>query len=210
MARVYLSLGSNIERRRNLRHALDALHERYGPLTCSDVYESEAVGFDSDPFYNLVVGFDTDETPRDIQQALHAMESASGRLRSGELAARTLDLDLLLYDDVVNDEPGLVLPRDDINRYAFVLRPLAESYDLVVLDCPPSISLVSENIFRAADALLLPTIPTTLSRSFTLVTKLCGSMVTLLPDWRRTLYDWGHSGNPSESGSTARVGFSRR
>jgi 2-amino-4-hydroxy-6-hydroxymethyldihydropteridine diphosphokinase len=126
VARVYVSLGSNIERRRNLRHALDALNARYGPLTCSEVYESEAVGFDSDPFYNLVVGFDTDETPRDIQQALHAMESASGRLRSGELAARTLDLDLLLYDDVVNEEPGLVLPRDDINRYAFVLRPLAE------------------------------------------------------------------------------------
>jgi 2-amino-4-hydroxy-6-hydroxymethyldihydropteridine diphosphokinase len=126
VARVYVSLGSNIERRRNLRHALDALNERYGPLTRSDVYESEAVGFDSDPFYNLVVGFDTDETPRDIQQALHAMEAASGRLRSGELAARTLDLDLLLYDDVVNDEPGLALPRDDITRYAFVLRPLAE------------------------------------------------------------------------------------
>jgi 2-amino-4-hydroxy-6-hydroxymethyldihydropteridine diphosphokinase len=126
VARVYVSLGSNIERRRNLRHALDALNARYGPLTRSEVYESEAVGFDSDPFYNLVVGFDTDETPRDIQRALHAMESASGRLRSGELAARTLDLDLLLYDDLVNDEPGLVLPRDDINRYAFVLRPLAE------------------------------------------------------------------------------------
>ena len=43
MARVYVSLGSNIERRRNLRHALDALNARYGPLTCSEVYESEAV-----------------------------------------------------------------------------------------------------------------------------------------------------------------------
>jgi 2-amino-4-hydroxy-6-hydroxymethyldihydropteridine diphosphokinase len=126
VARVYLSLGSNIERRRNLRRALDTLNGRYGPLACSDVYESEAVGFDSDPFYNLVVGFDTDESPREIQQTLHAIESASGRLRSGELEARTLDLDLLLYDDAVLDEPGLVLPRDDITRYAFVLRPLAE------------------------------------------------------------------------------------
>ena len=126
MAQVYVSLGSNIERRRNIRHALEQLTEHYGPLTRSDVYESEAVGFDSDPFYNLVVGFETAESPRRIQETLHAIESASGRLRSGELTARTLDLDLLLYDDRVMRETGLVLPRDDITRYAFVLRPLAE------------------------------------------------------------------------------------
>ena len=126
MARVYVSLGSNIERRRHIRHALEQLAERYAPLTCSDVYESDAVGFDSEPFYNLVVGFDTTESPRDIQDFLHAIESDSGRLRSGELTARTLDLDLLLYDDAVINESGLVLPRDDITRYAFVLRPLAE------------------------------------------------------------------------------------
>ena len=126
MAQVYISLGSNIERRRNIRHALEQMTERYGPLERSDIYESEAVGFDSDPFYNLVVGFQTGESPRRIQETLHAIESASGRLRSGELTARTLDLDLLLYDDAVIHEDGLALPRDDITRYAFVLRPLAE------------------------------------------------------------------------------------
>ena len=126
MARVYVSLGSNIERRRYIRHALERLTGRYGVLTRSGVYESEAVGFDSDPFYNLVVGFDTGESPREIQAFLHTIESGSGRLRSGELTARTLDLDLLLYDDAVINEAGLVLPRDDITRYAFVLRPLAE------------------------------------------------------------------------------------
>ena len=96
MAQVYVSLGSNIERRRHIRHALEHLGKRYGPLTVSGVYESDAVGFDSDPFYNLVAGFDTTESPRQIQDVLHAIESDSGRLRSGELAARTLDLDLLL------------------------------------------------------------------------------------------------------------------
>lgn len=126
MAQVYVSLGSNIERRRNIRHALEQMTERYGPLERSDIYESEAVGFDSDPFYNLVVGFQTGESPRRIQETLHGIESASGRLRSGELTARTLDLDLLLYDDAVIHEDGLALPRDDITRYAFVLRPLAE------------------------------------------------------------------------------------
>ena len=126
MAQVYVSLGSNIERSRNIRHALEQMTERYGPLERSDIYESEAVGFDSDPFYNLVVGFQTGESPHRIQETLHAIESASGRLRSGELTARTLDLDLLLYDDAVIHEDGLALPRDDITRYAFVLRPLAE------------------------------------------------------------------------------------
>ncbi len=126
MARAYVSLGSNIERRRHIRLALERLGALYGPLIRSDVYESDAVGFDSAPFYNLVVGFDTGQSPRQIQEALHAIESGSGRLRSGELTARTLDLDLLLYDDAVINEAGLVLPRADIARYAFVLRPLAE------------------------------------------------------------------------------------
>jgi 2-amino-4-hydroxy-6-hydroxymethyldihydropteridine diphosphokinase len=126
VARAYVSLGSNIERRRHIRLALERLGALYGPLIRSDVYESDAVGFDSAPFYNLVVGFDTGQSPRQIQEALHAIESGSGRLRSGELTARTLDLDLLLYDDAVINEAGLVLPRADIARYAFVLRPLAE------------------------------------------------------------------------------------
>ena len=126
MARVYVSLGSNLDRQRHIRFALQRLTELYGPLTRSEVYESDAVGFDSAPFYNLVVGFDTGQSPRQVQEALHAIEAGSGRLRTGELTARTLDLDLLLYDDVVISEAGLVLPRGDITRYAFVLRPLAE------------------------------------------------------------------------------------
>ena len=126
MARVYVSLGSNIERRRNLRHALDALDARYGPLTRSEFYESEAVGFDSDPFYNLVVGFQTGESPRRIQETLHAIESASGRLRSGELKARTLDLDLLLYGKKTIKTDTLTVPHPGLHERDFVIIPLAE------------------------------------------------------------------------------------
>ena len=126
MAQVYVSLGSNIERRRNIRHALEQMTERYGPLERSDIYESEAVGFDSDPFYNLVVGFQTGESPRRIQETLHAIESASGRLRSGELTARTLDLDLLLYGDETIDHPDLQVPHPGIAGRSFVLLPLQE------------------------------------------------------------------------------------
>ena len=126
MARVYVSVGSNIDRDHNIDMALRLLDASFGELQRSSVYESEAVGFDSDPFYNLVVGFDTDDTPREIQDVLHCIEEASGRIRTMGLSARTLDLDLLLYDDLVTEEDGLVLPRTDITRYAFVLAPLAE------------------------------------------------------------------------------------
>ena len=126
MAQVYVSVGSNLERERNIATALQALTESYGELQQSSVYESAAVGFDSAPFYNLVVGFSTLESPRVIQDQLHAIEDRCGRQRTATLSARTLDLDLLLYDDQVMTDGKLMLPREDITRYAFVLGPLAE------------------------------------------------------------------------------------
>jgi 2-amino-4-hydroxy-6-hydroxymethyldihydropteridine diphosphokinase len=126
MARVYVSIGSNIDREQNIAAALQDLSAAYGDLEQSAVYEGDAVGFDSAPFYNLVVGFSTDESPRAIQDSLRAIENRHGRLRTADLTARTLDLDLLLYDDLVMSDGKLVLPRGDIDRYAFVLAPLAE------------------------------------------------------------------------------------
>ena len=127
MARVYVSVGSNIEPGKNIRSCLSALRRRYGELTVSSVYESEAVGFDGDNFYNLVVGFDTGDDVHAVAQALRAIEHEHGRARAERrFCARTLDLDLLLYGDAVLRENGLELPRADILRHAFVLRPLAE------------------------------------------------------------------------------------
>lgn len=127
MARVYVSIGSNIDRERNVRAALDALEARFGRIQSSSVYETVAVGFEGDSFYNLVVGFDTDSKPQDVVNELRAIEDRNGRVREGErFAARTLDLDLLLYDDLILEEGRLQLPRDEITRYAFVLKPLAE------------------------------------------------------------------------------------
>jgi 2-amino-4-hydroxy-6-hydroxymethyldihydropteridine diphosphokinase len=126
MAQVYVSIGSNIERRKHIALALEILTGRYGELEQSSVFESDAIGFDSAPFYNMVVGFLTDVEPRSLQAWLHEVEAQCGRVRTTSLSARTLDLDLLLYDDLIMDEDGLMLPRDDITRYAFVLYPLAE------------------------------------------------------------------------------------
>lgn len=126
MAQVYVSVGSNIDREQNIEAALRSLTEQYGALQLSSVYESDAVGFDSEPFYNLVLGFTTDKPPQTVQAELHRIEDRLGRQRTGALSARTLDLDLLVYDDVVMSEGKLILPREDITRYAFVLGPLAE------------------------------------------------------------------------------------
>src|SRR3569623_1514674 len=80
MARVYVSVGSNIDRERYIRAGLAALRERYGPLQCSRIYESKAVGFDGDDFYNLVVGFDTEQPVRDVAAALREIEQQNAEL----------------------------------------------------------------------------------------------------------------------------------
>jgi 2-amino-4-hydroxy-6-hydroxymethyldihydropteridine diphosphokinase len=127
MPAVYLSLGSNIDREPHIRGALDDLEQAFGPLTISSVYESEAVGFEGDPFYNLVVGFDTELAPDQLAESLAAIETRHGRTREcKKFAPRTLDIDLLLYGDEVVESGRLKLPREDITRYAFMLEPLAE------------------------------------------------------------------------------------
>lgn len=127
MARIYISIGSNIEAERHLRLAIAALRKHYGDLQLSSVYESEAVGFDGDNFLNMVVGLDTDEEVHSVVQSLRQIEDRHGRIRSGpRFSARTLDLDLLLYDDLVVKEDALDLPRGEITQNAFVLWPLAE------------------------------------------------------------------------------------
>ena len=125
-SRVFVSIGSNIDRAQNIRRAVSALIERYGPLQLSPVYETAAVGFIGDDFYNLVAGFDTTDDVRSVAVSLREIETNCGRERGARrFAPRTIDLDLLLYDDLVMNSGGLSLPRDEILKYSFVLAPLA-------------------------------------------------------------------------------------
>jgi 2-amino-4-hydroxy-6-hydroxymethyldihydropteridine diphosphokinase len=127
MPHVWVSIGSNIDRERHIRAALVDLREMFGRLIVSPVYETEAVGFKGDTFFNLVAGFDTGLAPGTLHRQLREIEARHGRERSGgKFAARTLDLDLLTYGDAVTDDGGKALPRDEILRYAFVLAPLAD------------------------------------------------------------------------------------
>lgn len=128
MAEVYISIGSNIEREHNVRGAVHDLRAHYGRVDLSPVYENPAEGFAGDPFYNLVARLHTDEEVETIARRLATIEQAHGRTRdTPRFSARTLDMDLLLYSDLVLNSPTLKLPRGEIRKYAFVLKPL---YDL--------------------------------------------------------------------------------
>lgn len=127
MPKVFVGIGSNIEREMNIRGGVADLRQRFGELQLSTVYESEAVGFAGSNFYNLVAAFDSDEGVQAVSDALHEIEDAHGRTREGpRFASRTLDIDLLLYGDMVLQQGKLELPRDEITKNAFVLCPLAE------------------------------------------------------------------------------------
>lgn len=127
MALIYLSLGSNVEAQRNIEAALDALADTFGELIISSVYESEAVGFEGDSFYNLVVGIHSAQSVGELSKILKAIEDAQGRDRTApKFGARSLDIDILTVDDRVGVIDGVAIPRDEVLKNAFVLQPLAE------------------------------------------------------------------------------------
>jgi 2-amino-4-hydroxy-6-hydroxymethyldihydropteridine diphosphokinase len=126
MPRIYLGIGSNIERERHVAIALDALAARFGELAVSPVYEAPALGFAGDPFLNLVVGVDGDLPLRSLADGLRALERAHGRPPNATRnSPRRLDIDILTYGDRVGTVEGVELPRGEILTSAFVLRPLA-------------------------------------------------------------------------------------
>lgn len=127
MADVYVAAGSNVEPERNLARALDEIERSFGELAISPAYRNPAVGFAGADFINLVVGFRTADSVSRVKQELERIETLCGRPRDApKWASRTMDLDILMYDQVVSDTPGLLLPRPDLLRRAFMLKPLAD------------------------------------------------------------------------------------
>lgn len=127
MSRAYLSLGSNIAPEVHLRAAIDALRAHFGELRVSPGYRTRSVGFDGADFLNAATIIETDLAPQALNDWLHALEDAHGRDRSGpRFNDRTLDIDIVFYDDLVMQGAGnLQIPRDEL-RHAFVLKPLAD------------------------------------------------------------------------------------
>lgn len=127
MALVYISLGSNINREKNIRQAEVALAKAYGELEYSPIYETEAVGFDGDNFYNSVIALKTEDSVYQVAQTLKDIEDSFGRDRTQpKFSARVIDLDLLLYDDMILKDKGIHIPREEILYNAFVLKSLVD------------------------------------------------------------------------------------
>ncbi len=127
MPLVYLGIGSNSCPEVNLKLGVRELMRRFDFQAASSVYSNTAVGFDGEDFLNAVVGVQTDRSPQDVCAELELIHALAGRKReTATFVSRTLDIDLLLYDQLVLNEPPVRIPRDDVLEYSFVLGPLAE------------------------------------------------------------------------------------
>ncbi|WP_339065406.1 2-amino-4-hydroxy-6-hydroxymethyldihydropteridine diphosphokinase [Teredinibacter turnerae] len=146
MAFVLLSVGSNIDRELNIRSGIHALRMAFGELKCSPVYESEAVGFDGANFLNLVVALNTAQSVAELSAGLREIENTHGRNRGEpKFSSRTLDIDILTYDNSVGVVDGVELPRREILKNAFVLLPMA---DLVPDERHPQVNKTYAQLWR--------------------------------------------------------------
>ena len=121
---VVLGLGSNIEREPHLCAGLDALAGFLIDMRCSAVFESQPVGIKSGLFFNLVVSAYTNLSLMELDRRLKSIEADNGRY-APDRKGLPLDIDVLLYGDLVGNFDGLILPRAEILKNAFVLWPLS-------------------------------------------------------------------------------------
>lgn len=128
--RAFLGLGSNLEDRlANLQRAVDLIAARPGVRLSrsSRVYETDPIGGVEQPdFLNAVIEVETDLSARDLLAACRDLETELGRVREVRWGPRTIDVDLLVYDELEIDEPDLVVPHPRMHERAFVLIPLLE------------------------------------------------------------------------------------
>jgi len=126
MITVYVGIGSNIARHKHVEAAIGELRALDDELRISTIYECEAVGFESQPFYNLVVEMKTRLDLTEFSRQLRDIEFKWGRVvDAGKLEPRTVDLDIILFGEQISQQTP-ELPRSDIFKYAFVLQPLLE------------------------------------------------------------------------------------
>jgi 2-amino-4-hydroxy-6-hydroxymethyldihydropteridine diphosphokinase len=127
MIEVFVAAGSNIEPLRHLLAAVAALERSYRSLRISPAYRNKAVGFEGDDFVNLVVGFNTSDSLETVRATLQQIETDCGRPRDApKWAPRSMDLDILLFGDEVRNEPGLIVPRPDLVKRPYMLKPMVD------------------------------------------------------------------------------------
>ena len=150
LACAYIGLGSNLDSpATQLQNALDALasHKAIASVQCSPWYQSRAVGPGEQPDYiNAVAKMTTSLAPEDLLTVLQTIENAQGRTREIRWGARTLDLDVLLYDEIIIQTDRLTIPHPELHQRSFVLKPLA---DLAPTLCVPGGESVAQLLARS-------------------------------------------------------------
>ena len=125
---IYLALGTNLGKRLdNLRAAINAFEPQIRVLEESGIYETEPWGYADQPaFLNMVVRAETELAPHELLGRLKDLEASLGRIPNFRNGPRLIDLDILFYDDLILDSPGLVIPHPRLQERAFVVVPLAD------------------------------------------------------------------------------------
>jgi 2-amino-4-hydroxy-6-hydroxymethyldihydropteridine diphosphokinase len=149
MPRVFVAAGSNIDPEQNLARASRELEKVFPDVRFSPWYRNEAVGFAGDDFINCVAGFTTELSVQEVVKRLRDIETLCGRPREApKWAARSMDLDILLYGNLVHEEPGLKLPRPDLVKRPFMLGPMADLAPEVV---HPTLHVTMGELWRRFD-----------------------------------------------------------
>jgi 2-amino-4-hydroxy-6-hydroxymethyldihydropteridine diphosphokinase len=163
---AFIAVGSNIEPEENIALALDKLKSHVEVQATSTFYRTKPLERDNQPrFYNGVWRIRTHHSPRELKfNILRAIEDDLGRVRTGDRhASRPIDLDLILYDDAVIDEPDLRIPDRDITSRVFIAVPLVElAPDLVIPSSNEKVSSLA--IARTRDGMVALTSYTELLR----------------------------------------------
>jgi 2-amino-4-hydroxy-6-hydroxymethyldihydropteridine diphosphokinase len=127
MVPAFVAIGSNLDPAERMRQAARALRRQFPDARFSRCYRNPAFGFEGPDFYNAVAGFSTTLPIEALLSSLREIEVQCGRARADpKWEPRKMDLDLLLYGDVVSEGPGYTLPRRDLRRRVYMLGPLAE------------------------------------------------------------------------------------
>lgn len=129
---IYFSLGSNLgDRMANLKIGMSSLSRSFDFISASHIVESVSWGYDDpNPYLNMVAGFSADNTPKEIRERIAEIEIKAGRKHSGQSTsnyeARTLDIDVLFYGDLISDNPDILIPHPRLHLRNFVLEPLVQ------------------------------------------------------------------------------------
>lgn len=128
MARVYIGIGSNIgDSISNIRKAVSLLESFISNIQRSSIYKSLPYGPSDQPYFlNLVISGETDLSPEELLANLKNLENKLGRQVRGRWREREIDLDILLYDDLIIQKENISIPHSDMHNRDFVLVPLLE------------------------------------------------------------------------------------